>query len=335
MVMTPIVAAGGTGQPSPIEGMVTMRWYQVDACGPESFSELADGFVPMAHEFGTHENWHAGLTAQESSTYTLLRWDQHGNRLCHRTRRHIRSIPGDDFFWVVLPDRGDFALRFRDEVTRVRPGHAVVTGLEIPCRLHIPDSAAYGFQVPRTEFERGARPRGHMNIVLDMNRGLGRVAGDMIRGVHAEQARLSEREFNAVCDRVTELLCMMAVGETGPQVTHHAEIAESIRRYLREHTGRSDVRLPAVAHALGWSPRQLRVVLHESGTTFRDLRRDEALRVARELLADPRTTATIAELAARCGFTPAWFSAAFKERFGVTPREFRRSRHAEPTASRA
>ncbi|MEU4312175.1 AraC family transcriptional regulator [Nocardia sp. NPDC024068] len=314
--------------------MVILRWYDVAACGPEAFSELADGFVPMAHEFGDHDGWSAGLTAQESGTYALLRWDQYGNRLCHRTRRHIRKIPADDLYWIILPDRGEFALRFDDRITRVPTGYAVVAGLEIPCRLHIPDSAAYAFQIPRTEFEHRIRPRTHMNLVLDMNHGLGRIAAEMIRGAHAEPSGLSEREFNAVCDRVIELLCMLAVGETTPQATHHTQVAESIRRHLREHIGRSDVRLPAVAHALGWSPRQLRSVLHASGTTFRDLRREEALRVARELLADPHATTTIAELATRCGFTPAWFSAAFKERFGMTPREFRRSRLAETSVAR-
>lgn len=29
-----------------------MRWYSVAPCGPESFAALADGFLPMAHEFG-------------------------------------------------------------------------------------------------------------------------------------------------------------------------------------------------------------------------------------------------------------------------------------------
>lgn len=303
-----------------------MRWYSVAPCGPESFAALADGFLPMAHEFGEADGWCAGLTAQESNAYTLLRWDQRGTRSCHRTGRHVRDIPGDDFYWVVVPERDVFSLRFRDDVLPVSPGHAIVAGLEVPCRLHIPHSAAYALQVPRTEFDHRVRPRGHMRMVLDMRRGLGRVAGDMIRGVHAEQSRLSGREFNAVCDRLTELLCLMVAGETQPQRSHHAEVAESIRRYLRANLGRADVRLPAVAHALGWSPRQLRAVLRESGTTFRQVRHEEAMRVARELLEDPRATMSIAELATRCGFTPAWFSAAFKERYGQTPREFRRRR---------
>ncbi|WP_280458089.1 helix-turn-helix transcriptional regulator [Nocardia carnea] len=300
-----------------------MRWSSVPACGPESFAGLADGFVPMAHQFGDEPEWRAGLTTQESATYTLLRWDQRGRRRCHRTAAHIRAEPGDDFYWVVIPDRGPFGIRFRDDITRVTPGHATVTGLELPCHLDIPDSAAYALQVPRTEFDHNLRPRTHMNLALDLTRGLGRVADTMIRSTHAEQSRLSAHEFTAVCDRITELLCLLAAGDTGPQHTHRAEIAASIRRYLRANIGRGDVRLPAVAHALGWSERQVRTVLRESGTTFRDLRREEALRVARETLADPHTTMSIAELATRCGFTPAWFSAAFKERFGRTPREFR------------
>ncbi|MFE3444828.1 helix-turn-helix transcriptional regulator [Nocardia sp. NPDC059180] len=151
----------------------------------------------------------------------------------------------------------------------------------------------------------------------------------MIRAAYAEQGDLTDREFNAISDRITELLCMLCVGDTQPQHVLHAEVAESIRRYLREHIGHGDVRLPAVAQALGWSPRQLRFVLGQNGTTFRDMRRDEALRVARDLLEDPRTTTTVAELATRCGFTPNWFSAAFKERFGQAPREFRKRRLEE------
>ncbi|MEU4314378.1 AraC family transcriptional regulator [Nocardia sp. NPDC024068] len=308
-----------------------MRSISVADCGPETFTQLADGFVPMAHEFREIERWDSALASQESNVYTVLRWDQHGSRLCTRTGRHIRDDPGDDFYWVVVPDRGTFAVRFRDDVTQVGAGRALVAGLEVPCHLHIPDSTAFALEIPRTEFENRIRPRSHMNMVLDMTRGLGRIADTMIRGIHAEQSRLSEREFNAVCDRVTELLCMLAAGDTQPQRAQHAEVAESVRRHLRDNIGHADVRLPAVAHALGWSARQLRVVLSESGTTFREVRREEALRVARDLLEDPHATMTIAELATRCGFTASWFSAAFRERFGMTPRDYRRHRLSENT----
>nr|WP_280236229.1 AraC family transcriptional regulator [Nocardia cyriacigeorgica] len=280
----------------------------------------------MAHYFHDPQQLRASLTGQETSAYRLLRWNQHGDRTASRTRRHVREVPGDDFYWVVIPERGTYSMRFGDEVIRVPTGRAILTGMEVACGLHIPDSTAFAFQIPRAEVDHRLRPSGHLRAVIDMSRGLGRVAGEMIRTVSAEEADLTDRDFNAICDRVTELLCMLCAGDTQPQPLVHAEVAESIRRHLREHIGHSDVRLPAVAKALGWSPRQLRLVLQQHGTTFRDMRRDEALRVARDLLEDPRTNLSIAELATRSGFTPNWFSAAFKERFGQSPREFRKHR---------
>ncbi len=315
-------------------GWPTMHRHSVVASGPQSWSEISNGFVPMDHEFDDPEGWRAGLSGQESNAYRLLHWDQRGTRTSRRTPKHIRNVPGDDFYWIVVPQRGDYSMRFRDDIVRVPPGRAIVTRLDVACHLHIPESSAFAFQVPRTEIDYRLRSRDHMPALLDLSHGLGRIAGDMLLGVHAEQSGLSDREFNAACDRITELLCMVGTGDTRPQRAHYGEVTESIHRYVRNNVGHNDVRLPAVARALGWSPRQLRVVLQQSGTTFRDVRRDEALRVARETLENPSADVSIAELAKRCGFTPSWFSAAFKQRFGQSPREFRRHRLAEITDRR-
>jgi AraC-like DNA-binding protein len=157
----------------------------------------------------------------------------------------------------------------------------------------------------------------------------------LIRETHAEQADLADWEFNAVCDRIIELLCMMLLGDMSPQRSHLAETAAAVRQYLREHVGAGDLRLPAVASALGWSPRQLRLALQQTGTTYREVRQEEALRAARDLLSQPGKTTTISEVAARCGFTQTWFSQAFKARYGETPRDFqkRRSRMTDRLAS--
>ncbi|WP_157354846.1 helix-turn-helix transcriptional regulator [Nocardia terrae] len=120
---------------------------------------------------------------------------------------------------------------------------------------------------------------------------------------------------------------MLLTGDLRPQHGHLTETGEAVRRFVRENVGTGDVRLPAVANALGWSPRQLRLALQQSGTTYRDLRREESLRAARSMLERPNPP--IAEVAARCGFTVTWFSAAFKDRFGETPRDFRKRRQAE------
>ncbi|MEU7632588.1 AraC family transcriptional regulator [Nocardia sp. NPDC049220] len=300
------------------------------ASDAQSWTMVANSFVPMDYQYGDPGRWYSGLTVQESTTYRLLRWEQRGTSTSHRTRTNIRQGPCDDFYWVVVPQEGLYSVRYRDELTRAQPGHASVTALDEMCQIHIPDLSAYAFQVPRTELDHRAGSSGARGSVLDLNCGLGRIVQDMIRSAHAEQSNLSEREFNAVCDRIAELLCLISLGDTNPQRTQHTQIAEQVRQYVRANVGHGDVGLPAVAHALGWSPRQLRSVLQQTGTTFRDVRREEALRVARDLLEDPaRETLPIRDLAIRSGFTPAWFSAAFKARFGETPRDFRHRRSAE------
>ncbi|WP_330251053.1 helix-turn-helix transcriptional regulator [Nocardia sp. NBC_00565] len=207
-------------------------------------------------------------------------------------------------------------------------------GLDQVCQVYLPASTALVLKVPRDEIDHRVPLDEPRRVVFDMGCGLGRVVQGIIRDVHAEQSALTDREFNAVCDRVSELLCMMAMGDMSPQRAHLAETTEVIRRYVRENVGVADLRLPAVARALGWSPRQLRLALEQAGTTYRAVRQDEAMRAARGMLEQQGPLAiAISEVAARSGFTVNWFSTAFKVRYGETPRDFRKRRWAESADS--
>lgn len=311
-----------------------MDFYSVTARSSASWTTIADSLMPMDHDYHESDRWGATMSVQESAGYRLLRWDQHGSRTSRRTRPHIRRVAGDDFYWIVLPEQGTYTVRYRDgSVTAAGPGQGAVTVLDTVCHLHIPRSSAYAFQVPRDEIEDRTGSFGTRTAELDMSSGLGRITRTLIRSTHAEQAALSTAEFDAVCRRIGELLCMLSAGEVSPQRDRHGEVIEQVRRYVRTHIGHRDVRLPAVAAALGWSPRQVRAILHRAGFTFRDLRREEALRAACSFLADPAyAEVPIGDLAARCGFNASWFSTAFKAATGETPREYRQRRRGELAA---
>ena len=80
-----------------------------------------------------------------------------------------------------------------------------------------------------------------------------------------------------------------------------------------------------MAPELGWSLRQVQAVLKKAGTTPRELIREERLQLARRRL-ESRThqNHTIASLAYAYGFRSASaLSTAFRERFGVRPRDMR------------
>ncbi|WP_052406766.1 helix-turn-helix transcriptional regulator [Allokutzneria albata] len=307
-----------------------MRFHDWIVDDAEDWTELSNSIAPMDHRFRTHGDWYATLTAQETDSYSVLHWDQGNERMAYRTPAHVRRVPDEDHYWVVVPQQGVYSMWHDDNPTRVPPGFASVNGLDEPFHMHVPVSQAYALRVPKSEIDLRVKPPGRVRLLLDVRTGLGRITQDMIRSLHAERGRVSEQEFNAVCDRICELLCMLATGDTPAQPSHLAETAEAVRRYVRENVGYGDVRLPAVAQALGWSPRQVRSILQQAGTTFRELRQEEAFRAARDMLADPAAKEiAISEIALRTGLTPTWFSTAFKARYGEAPRDFRHRRLAE------
>ncbi|BCK57597.1 AraC family transcriptional regulator [Nocardia wallacei] len=303
-----------------------MRYDQLTIEDAQQWTELTNTFVPMDHRIGAPERWTSTLSVQQTATYSLLRWDEPGDRVAYRTPTHVRRTPADDFYWLVIPRHAAFTLGWHGEVLSVPPGRALLMGLDQVCRMR-PGPTALALQLPRTEIDHALPAEAPRRTVLDLTSGLGRVTGSLIRSVHAEQSRLGDREFEGLCDRIGELLCMLALGDLRPQRAQLDETVATVRRYVRDTVGVGDVRLPAVARALGWSPRQLRAVLQQAGTTYRDLRREEGLRVARDIMERPGPPAiSITEIAARSGFTATWFSAAFKARYGETPREFRQRR---------
>ncbi|MFE3441920.1 helix-turn-helix domain-containing protein [Nocardia sp. NPDC059180] len=307
-----------------------MRYSELTVTSTAVWTEVTDHLLTADHRYRDPADWWARITVQESSGYTLLRAQQRGDHLMNRSRSHIQRGP-TDHCWIVFPEHGEYVIQQPDRLTRVPPRHGFVLELDRTCRVLLPGSTAHALLLPRAQLEQRLPAGSSSQTVLDMSSGLGRVVLSMLTTTLAGQSDLTTLEFDAICDRVTELLCLMLIGDVGPQQAHVAETVDAIRAFVRTNLGSGDVRLPAVARALGWSPRQLRSVLHQTGITYRDLRRTEALRAARDLLARPGPL-SIGEVAARSGFTSAGFSTAFKSEYGETPRNFRRRRVSEQLA---
>ncbi|MET4921829.1 helix-turn-helix domain-containing protein [Streptomyces sp. PSRA5] len=161
---------------------------------------------------------------------------------------------------------------------------------------------------------------------LDLTSGLGRVVGDMLTGLHEERDTLTSGQFDAVTDRLVELLCMLAAGDDRPTAPGHlTDVERVVRRYIREQATDPDVTGATMAQALGWSLRQVQLALQHAGTTPRELIREERLRLVRDRLRAPTYRhMTITELAYASGFSSSSaLSTAFRQRFGVSPREMR------------
>lgn len=232
----------------------------------------------------------------------------------------------DDAYRFLLPLHGEMLL-FRDGGhARLRPGKGGLLSPAVPLRVvrHRP-ARALVMTIPAHEVDGRLHPGPPLAADLDLSAGLGRVVADMVRAVGAEP--LPEPQFDAACDRITELLCLVVAAEERPAAPGHlAEVEAVVRRYVRAHATDPGLTGAAMAQDLGWSLRQIQLALQRAGTTPRELIREERLRLVRDRLRNPRDRhVTITDLAHATGFSSASaLSHAFRQRFGVAPRDLRR-----------
>lgn len=112
-----------------------------------------------------------------------------------------------------------------------------------------------------------------------------------------------------------------ACGTTTREALLH-RIYQTIERWLDD----PELTLARVAQAEGISERYLQKLFEGTGDNFTHYLRQRRLHRTRDELANPANASqSVSEIAFRCGFNDAaHFSRAFRERFGLSPRAFRR-----------
>ena len=118
--------------------------------------------------------------------------------------------------------------------------------------------------------------------------------------------------FTAMCERI------LGPGESG------TDTSEMVQRLLLSRSGRSMPRLEQAAEQLLLSPNQLRKRLYRAGTTYKTLVLKTRMELARHYLLD--THLSVQEIAYLLDYaTPAPFSRAFKQYFGLAPEYYRQA----------
>jgi AraC-like DNA-binding protein len=122
----------------------------------------------------------------------------------------------------------------------------------------------------------------------------------------------SSQLFTAMCERVL-----------GPGQSR-SNTSEMVQRLLLSRPGRSILRLEQAAEQLLLSPNQLRKRLYRAGTTYKALVLRTRMELARHYLLD--THLSVQEIAYLLDYaTPAPFSRAFKQYFGLAPDYYRQA----------
>ncbi|MFC8196766.1 helix-turn-helix domain-containing protein [Streptomyces sp. NPDC060006] len=279
----------------------------------------------MGYRYTRTDNFRGETVRQCTDVYQLVKFRSDEIEYS-RTPHQVRQAPDEDYR-LLLPLTGEIVLRQDGREARLTPGHGTLLTFGAPFECAQDASTrAFIFTIPARELDGPLHRKSPLGAALDLGRGLGRVVGSMLNDLHEEREALTDPQFNAVSERVVELLCMLAVGDDRPDAPGHlTEVEAVVRRHVREHAADPGLTGTSMARSLGWSLRQIQLALQRAGTTPRELIREERLRVVRNRLRCGECEhMTITDLAYASGFSSASaLSTAFKQRFGVSPREMR------------
>jgi AraC-like DNA-binding protein len=273
--------------------------------------------------------WTGRLEWQRSQAYSIA--------LCggiqedfNRDTRHIRADPRGTCE-LLVPVTGTARVEQGPSAGEIGPGFLALCDADRPVAFgHGEDFLSVALIVPRQEIDRRDPAAARNPQVLGGVSGLGRVIRQMVIALQEEREEFSETTFDSTCEHLLDLVCLAADGATdSAPAQQRATVEAEIRRYVRRHAGDHDLNVAGIARALGWSTRYIQDVLQAADTTSRDLIRAERLHLARTRLASANWAGhSIAQITYSCGFgSHASFSTAFRQEFGMTPRDARKNVH--------
>lgn len=269
--------------------------------------------------------WAGRLEVQRSTAYGLALCAG-GAEVVRRDTRHIRTDPRG-MYELLVPLTGTAQVEQGATSAEIRPGNMLLCDIDRPMTFaHDAGFLSVAFIMSGQDIAGRSPVAAKEPRLLSGTRGLGRVVRQLTTTLQEEREGFSEATFDIACDRLLDLVCLVAEGgdDTAP-TGQRATVEDAVRRYVRRHACDRDLDVVGVSRALGWSPRYVQQVLQAAGTTSRELIRRERLNIARARLAGASWAAySIGEIAHSCGFgSHASFATAFRAEFGMTPSQAR------------
>ena len=234
---------------------------------------------------------------------------------------------------VTLQLDGRSEIRQAARSALLMPGEWGIYDTTRPYEVDVDDDAHFlVMQVPGKQSEAWLPAmRNAVARSFSARHGCGRMAMDLLRVALSEHAHLSD---SAARDAANAVMQMMGLdiseraGGAGGQDQLEMRQAQlrRVQQYLVENLHDPDLSPATAAEALRVSRRYLYNLFAQAATTPADFILSARLERCRDMLADAAQTARqIGEIAFRHGFSDAArFSHAFRNRYGVSPSEYRR-----------
>jgi AraC-like DNA-binding protein len=266
-----------------------------------------------------------------------------GNSKCSEvisTQQHVRRTPSrisranGEFILFALGGHGVGGVQQDGRETVIRPGEFAFYDTTRPYELKFNgDFRQTIFQVPRESLRR--RVSGIENLTaisFTPDRPLEKLAFSFISSVAEIAGQLEADTAQRLADQAIDLVAVAMSERLGAaplsSSSHRAALLCRIKTYILAHLHDPDLNLGDTAVALGISSRYVNDLLADEATSFQRYVLAQRLeRCKRDLSSPMLAQQHVGEIAFRWGFSDlSHFGRAFREQFGMPPRDWRQSR---------
>ncbi|MGW4380995.1 helix-turn-helix domain-containing protein [Kitasatospora sp. NPDC004531] len=239
------------------------------------------------------------------------------------------SVP-DDCLYVALHVRGTASVRRGATSTVLAPGDLLIGATPYPAGL-LSDAECrmLRFRVPCFYLGvRRADVRRTGALAARGDQGVGALASQFLRTLagqsRAHRARPGNHLARSVCDIVAILVTELLEQEAPEHPTGAGEMLARLREHIEENLTDPDLSPESIARSQHISVRYLHKLFQQDGTTVGQWVRQRRLDACRRELERPaRRQSSVSAIAHRWGFVShSHFSRAFRETYGVSPRQW-------------
>jgi AraC-like DNA-binding protein len=253
-----------------------------------------------------------------------------------RVSRGPAEIANDDgrFVGVLLQRAGRTIFESDSKQTVVKPGDLLIWHGGRSIRFEMPDHFQKLCLIVQRDMFEGMLPHAgsYGGEHLDQGDNVSRLLGACLSTLADDVLASGAEPIGAAVE--------LTLGMVGAALTRHRESnniaprASLYRRlilFIEEHLADPDLSPAMIAQKHHISPRYLQLIFSEQGTTVGTWIRSRRLAKCRAELANLSKDRSVTEIAMDWGFNDvAYFSRSFSSAYGISPREFRRTRNALP-----
>ncbi|MGJ4927990.1 helix-turn-helix domain-containing protein [Bradyrhizobium sp. HKCCYLS2038] len=251
----------------------------------------------------------------------------------HRTSQRIARADAD-YVLVALGREGIGGVTQDGRDTVIRPGEFAIYDTTRPYELQF--DAAFRqtvFKLPREMLQRRIGATEALTaITFGPENPLQPLSYDFIIRLCERADQIGAEHGERLSDQAADLLAMTLAERLRtqplPASSHRAALLYRIKGHVRTRLSDPDLSLPQVARELGLSARYINDLFSDEELSFQRFVLAERLKLSRRDLASPALAhRQISDIAFSWGFNDlSHFGRVFREQFGLSPREWRRSR---------